>query len=59
MNSVLPSVSAMSYQISSDAFSPDPFQAARAAAFCSAMAASKPARSTDRPWVRSASSVRS
>src|SRR3546814_2970059 len=37
VNSVLPAFSAMSNQISSDAFSPDPFHAARAAALCWAM----------------------
>ena len=35
--------------MSSDAFAPEPFQAARAVAFCSAIAASKPARSTAKP----------
>ncbi len=39
--------------------SPDPFQAARAARFCSAIAVSNPARSTASPCARSASSVRS
>ncbi len=39
----------MSNQTSSEAFWPEPFQAARAAAFCAAMAASKPARSTPEP----------
>ena len=59
VNSVDPSRSAMSNQTSLSAASPEPFQAARAAAFCSAMAASKPARSTPMPRSRSASSVRS
>ena len=35
--------------MSSLALAPEPFQAARALAFCSAIAASKPARSTCKP----------
>ena len=41
------------------AASPEPAQAARAAAFCAAIALSKPAASTESPRRRSASCVRS
>ena len=51
--------SARSNQIASSAASPEPTQAARAFAFCSAIAASKPATSTARRFSRSASWVRS